>query len=55
MYLTGHGGDFYFKFRERQALVDQNFEDIFKDLSKRRPTMPIFILADSCSAITPYE
>jgi glycosylphosphatidylinositol transamidase (GPIT) subunit GPI8 len=25
IYLTGHGGDFYFKIRERQALVSQNF------------------------------
>lgn len=55
LYFTGHGGDSYFKIRERQALVSQNFEDVLKDLSKRRPRMPIFIVIDSCSAITPYE
>ena len=25
VYITGHGGDFYFKIREREALVAQNF------------------------------
>lgn len=25
IYLTGHGGDYYFKIREAQALVSQNF------------------------------
>ena len=55
MYVTGHGGDYYFKIRERQALITQNFEHVFRDLSRRRPNMPIFVLIDSCSAITPYE
>lgn len=55
VYLTGHGGDFYFKIRERQAVVAQNMKDVLSDLGRRKPEMPVFILIDSCSAITPYE
>ena len=55
IYTTGHGGDYYFKIREREALISQNFENIFKDISWRRPEMVVFVLVDSCSAITPYE
>jgi glycosylphosphatidylinositol transamidase (GPIT) subunit GPI8 len=55
VYLAGHGGDYYFKIRERQALVSQHFEHLFQDLTVRHPQSSVLLLIDSCSAITPFE
>ena len=61
-YVTGHGGDFYFKVREKEALIDEQFMHIFKSLSNkhRNPAInsisnQIALFSDSCSAITPFE
>lgn len=55
IYMAGHGGDYYFKIRERQALVSQHFNHLFRDFAVRNPHSPIFLMIDSCSAITPFE
>lgn len=52
--MTGHGGDSYFKIREREALVDEQFANIFKIL-RQTFSGPIAVISDSCSAITPFE
>lgn len=55
IYMAGHGGDYYSKIRERQALVSQHFNHLFHDFAIRNPHTPIFLMIDSCSAITPFE
>jgi glycosylphosphatidylinositol transamidase (GPIT) subunit GPI8 len=35
IYLTGHGGDYYFKVREREALVSSHFTLLLRDLWAR--------------------
>lgn len=55
VYVTGHGGDYYFKVREREALTAEHFTRLFLDLSYRNPYSSILLLSDSCSAITPFE
>lgn len=54
IYFSGHGGDNYFKIRERQAIVSQHFEHFIQDFAVRHPQNPIFLMSDSCSAITPF-
>ena len=48
-------GDFYFKIREREAMVDEHFRRIFRDMQARRNYESIFLMSDSCSASTPFE
>ena len=54
IYITGHGGDFYFKIREREAIIDEQFAHIFKSLDMKDLTESIVLFSDSCSAITPF-
>lgn len=53
--MTGHGGDFYFKIRERSALLDEQFMILFDHLTQKNITDKIAMISDSCSAITPFE
>lgn len=55
IYLTGHGGDYYFKVREREALVSAHFTHLLRDLWARGRRGSIQLLSDSCSAATPFE
>lgn len=54
VYVTGHGGDTYFKIREREALIDEQFAHIFNIL-RAKTNSNIAVISDSCSAITPFE
>ena len=53
--MSGHGGDFYFKIRERMALIDEQFMIAYDHLERKNITDRIAIFSDSCSAITPFE
>lgn len=54
IYITGHGGDLYFKIREREALVNEQFENIFNINHRKRLSKKTAVISDSCSAITPF-
>lgn len=54
VYVTGHGGDTYFKIREREALIDEQFVHIFNIL-RSKTDGNFAVISDSCSAITPFE
>lgn len=47
-------GNTYFKIRERQALIDENFNNLFNDLALNKRFSKILLMSDSCSAITPF-
>lgn len=45
----------YFKIREREALVNEQFENIFNTNYRKGVSKKTAVISDSCSAITPFE
>jgi phosphatidylinositol glycan class K len=52
IYLTGHGGDLFFKFQDEEELTAQDIANLFDEMHKRQRYKRVLFLADTCQAFT---
>lgn len=55
IYLSGHGGDDYFKLLERDAILKEHFKSLTDYLNANNLYSKILFLSDSCSSSTVFE
>ena len=52
VYVTGHGGDSFFKFQDEEEILVEDFHDVFSQMHKMRRFNEILFMADTCQAFT---
>lgn len=55
LYVTGHGGDSYFKLREREAIINAQFSRAISELYNKTMYQNYFSMSDSCGASTLFS
>ena len=52
VYVTGHGGDNFFKFQDAEELTSQDLANVFEQMHLRKRYKQILFVADTCQAFT---
>jgi GPI-anchor transamidase subunit K len=52
VYVTGHGGDNFFKFQDVEELTSQDIANVFAEMHRRKLYKQILFIADTCQAFT---
>jgi phosphatidylinositol glycan class K len=52
IYLTGHGGDLFFKFQDEEELTAQDIANLLDEMHIRQRYKRVLFLADTCQAFT---
>ena len=52
VYLTGHGGDNFFKFQDGEELMSNDVASIFSQMYELKRYNEILFIADTCQAFT---
>lgn len=52
VYLTGHGGDSFFKFQDEEELLVEDIHDVFSRMHIMRRFKEVLFIADTCQAFT---
>lgn len=52
VFLTGHGGDSFFKFQDGEELMTQDISDAFQQMNRIGRYKEILFIADTCQAFT---
>eukprot|EP00924_Labyrinthula_sp_SR-Ha-C_P003529 maker-scaffold_53-snap-gene-0.35-mRNA-1 protein AED:0.03 eAED:0.03 QI:99/1/1/1/0/0/4/595/317 len=55
VYLTGHGGDQFLKFRDREVLTSQNLADAFQQMNAQARYNELLFVIDTCQASTMFD
>jgi phosphatidylinositol glycan class K len=55
IYLTGHGGDQFFKFQDEEELTAQDIANLAKELFERKKFRQSLWIADTCQAFTLFD
>ncbi len=55
IYLTGHGGDEFFKFQDAGEISSFDLADAFHGMSQKQRFNEMLVIADTCQANTLYE
>ncbi len=52
IYLTGHGGDQFFKFQDVEEIMTQHLSSVFRQMHAAKRYHEILFIADTCQAFT---
>ena len=55
IYITGHGGDGFVKFRDNQELTSEDLADAFRQMNEKGRYKEILLMVESCEASTLIE
>jgi len=55
VYMTGHGGDTFLKFHDKEEIQSQDLADAFNIMSTQRRYNEILFMIDTCQAATLYS
>ena len=55
IYMSGHGGDGFFKFQDNEELLSLELHDTFSEMRRNRRFNEIFLMVDSCQANTMFS
>lgn len=55
IFVTGHGGDQFFKFQDEEELTAQDIANLMEELSKRKKFKKALFIADTCQAFTLFD
>lgn len=55
IYVTGHGGDKFFKFQDEEELTAQDIANLMERLYRERKFKQALFLADTCQAFTLFD
>ena len=55
IFVTGHGGDQFFKFQDEEELTAQDIANLMEELAKRRKFSKAVFIADTCQAFTLFD
>lgn len=55
IYMTGHGGDQFFKFQDEEELTAQDIANLMERLYKGGKFKQALFLADTCQAFTLFD
>ena len=52
IYMTGHGGDEFFKFHDMQEISSQDMSYLFREMHAKKRYKEILLVVDTCQAST---
>jgi phosphatidylinositol glycan class K len=52
VYVTGHGGDQFFKFQDEEELMADDIAEVFEQMHLRQKYNQVLFIADTCQAFT---
>jgi phosphatidylinositol glycan class K len=55
IYVTGHGGDQFFKFQDEEELTAQDIANMLEELYRRKKFGKALVIADTCQAFTLFD
>jgi phosphatidylinositol glycan class K len=55
IFVTGHGGDQFFKFQDEEELTAQDIANMMEELAKRKKFGKALFIADTCQAFTLFD
>lgn len=55
IYMTGHGGDNFFKFQDEEELTSQDIAAVMDQLNENRKFAEALFIADTCQAFTLFD
>ena len=55
IYLTGHGGDQFFKFRDEEEITARDIANLMENLHKENKFQKTLLVADTCQAFTIFD
>jgi len=55
IFVTGHGGDQFFKFQDEKELTAQDIANLMEELARRKKFKKALFIADTCQAFTLFN
>lgn len=55
IFVTGHGGDQFFKFQDEEELTAQDIANLMEELARRQKFRKAVFIADTCQAFTLFD
>ncbi len=55
LFVTGHGGDQFFKFQDEEEITAQDIANLMEELAARKKFRKVLFIADTCQAFTLFD
>lgn len=55
IFVTGHGGDQFFKFQDEEEMTAQDIANLMEELARRKKFRKALFIADTCQAFTLFD